>query len=89
MNKAVKHSLINIGTSKEKSIKEFGETILNTLGFKLKIKFNGDRNLDGMKSKVLDTSLAKRYGWQAKTKLEDAILKTYDDLKNNFRNIRR
>ena len=34
-----------------------------------------------MKSKVLDTSLALSYGWKPKTKLEDAILETYQDLK--------
>ena len=41
-----------------------------------------------MKSKVLDTTLAKRYGWKPKIKLNDAILETYEELKKNFKKVR-
>ena len=59
MNKKTKHNLINIGTSKEKSIKKITEDIIKILKINLKIKFNNNKKLDGMKSKVLDTSIAK------------------------------
>ena len=49
---------------------------------------NNNKKLDGMKSKVLNTRLAKKYGWYPKVKLEDAILKTYLDLEKNYKNIR-
>ena len=88
MNKKVKHFLINIGSSQEKSIKEFAKLILKVLKVKLKIKFDNNKKLDGMKSKVLDTTLAKRYGWKPKIKLDDAILKTYEELKKNFKKVR-
>ena len=88
MNKKVKHFLINIGSSQEKSIKEFAKLILKVLKVKLKVKFDNNKKLDGMKSKVLDTTLAKRYGWKPKIKLDDAILKTYEELKKNFKKIR-
>ncbi len=88
MNKKVKHNLINIGSSQEKSIKEFAKLILKVLKVKLKVKFDNNQKMDGMKSKVLDTTLAKRYGWKPKIKLNDAILETYEELKKNFKKIR-
>jgi len=88
MNKKVKHYLINIGSSQEKSIKEFAKLILKVLKVKLKVKFDNNKKMDGMKSKVLDTTLAKRYGWKPKIKLNDAILETYEELKKNFKIIR-
>ena len=88
MNKKVKHHLINIGSSQEQSIKEFAKLILKVLKVKLKIKFDNNKKWDGMKSKVLDTTLAKRYGWKPKIKLNDAILETYEELKKNFKKVR-
>ncbi len=88
MNKKVNHSLINIGTSEEQSIKSYTNKILKILKLKIKIKFNNDKKLDGMRSKVLDTSLAKKYGWKPKKNLTKCILETYLDLKKNFKSIR-
>ena len=88
MNKKVKHYLINIGSSQEKSIKEFAKLILKVLKVKLKVKFDNNKKMDGMKSKVLDTTLAKRYGWKPKMKLNDVILETNEELKKNFKKIR-
>ena len=43
-----------------------------------KIKIVYDRSKpNGTPRKVLDISLAKKYGWIPKTKLKDAILKAY------------
>ena len=64
------------------------ELILKVLKVKLKVKFDNNKKMDGMKSKVLDTTLAKRYGWKPKIKLNDAILETYEDLKKNFKKVR-
>ena len=88
MNKKVKHSLINIGTSKDRSIREFAKLILKILNVKLKVKFDNDKKLDGIKRKVLDTNLARKYGWKPRINLEDAILKTFNDLRKNFSKIR-
>ena len=41
-----------------------------------------------MMSKVLDTSLAKKYGWKPKINLNKAILETYQDLRKNFKKVR-
>ena len=87
MNKKVKHSLINIGTSKEMSIKDYTKIIKKILKVNVNVKFDNNKKLDGMKSKVLDTSLALSYGWKSKTRLEDAIFETYHDLKKNIKKI--
>ena len=42
-----------------------------------KIRYD-TKKLNGTPRKVLDISLAKKYGWYPKTELTDAILKTYD-----------
>jgi GDP-L-fucose synthase len=44
---------------------------------KIRIKYD-KKKPNGTPRKVLDISLAKKYGWYPKTKLTDAILKTYD-----------
>ena len=82
MNKKTKKNLINIGTGNEYSIENYAKFIIKTLGLKLKIKF--DRSFpDGTPRKVLDVSLAKKYGWVAKTDLKTGFEKTYQDFIKN------
>ena len=78
MNKKTKENLINIGTGKEMSIKQYAKFILDKLDLKIKIKFD-NRYPDGTPRKVLDTSLAKKNGWVAKTNLETGFNKTYKE----------
>ena len=47
-----------------------------------KIKIYYDKSKpNGVLRKVMDVSLAKKYGWQSKIKLNEAILKTYESYK--------
>lgn len=78
MNKKTKENLINIGTGKEMSIEQYAQFILDKLDLKIKIKFD-NRYPDGTPRKVLDTSLAKKNGWVAKTDLETGFDKTYKE----------
>ena len=78
MNKKTKENLINIGTGKEASIIDYAKFIINRLGLNLDIKFDKSYP-DGTPRKILDTSLAKKYGWVAKTSLEIGFDKTYKD----------
>ena len=78
MNKKTKENLINIGTGKEMSIKQYAKFILDKLDLKMKIKFD-NRYPDGTPRKLLDTSLAKKNGWVAKTNLETGFNKTYKE----------
>ena len=78
MNKKTKENLINIGTGKEMSIEQYAKFILDKLNLKIKIKFD-NRYPDGTPRKILDTSLAKKNGWVAKTDLETGFNKTYQE----------
>ena len=78
MNKKVKETLINIGSGKDFTIKQYAQLMLNILIPKNKIKIGFDLSKpNGTPRKVLDISLAKKYGWKPKIQLKEAILKTY------------
>ena len=82
MNKRTKHNLINIGTGKDYKIKEYVKLFLKILLPKKKIIILYDKlKPNGTPRKVLDISLAKKYGWTAKTSIKEAILKTYNEYK--------
>ena len=54
------------------------------LGVSLKIKHD-NVNLDGTFRKLMDSSLAKKYGWQSKTELDVGLSITINDyLKNQI-----
>ena len=78
MNKKTKESLINIGSGKDFSIKEYAQIILKTIipNKNIKIKYDLSKP-NGTPRKLLSISLAKKYGWKAKMKLKDSILLTY------------
>ncbi len=82
MKKNVKDFLINIGTGKDKSIKDYANFILKKLNLKAKIKFDKTKP-DGVPRKVLDVSLARKYGWKSKISLDDGFDITYKDFLKN------
>lgn len=78
MNKKTKSSLINIGTGKDYSIKHYAELILKLIIKNKKVKIKYDKSKpNGVFRKVMDVSLAKSYGWEAKVNLKYSILNTY------------
>ena len=86
MNKKFKETIINIGTGKDFSIKDYAKIILKMIIPNKKILIKYDRSKpNGTPRKVLNISLAKKYGWRAKVNLKDAIRMTYNDFlsKNN------
>ena len=80
MKKKFKESVINIGTGKDYSIKQYAKLILNQIipQKNIKIKYDSSKP-NGTPRKVLDVKLANKYGWKSKTKLEEAIVKTYQN----------
>ena len=80
MNKKIKEPLINIGTGKDYTIKEYANLLLKIIypGSKVQIKFDKTKP-NGTLRKVLDVNLAKKYGWKAKTDIKKAIKITYKD----------
>jgi len=76
----VNHSLINIGSKNELSIKSYVKKILKILNIQMRVQFDGNKSLDGTLRKKLDVSLAKKYGWEEKTSFKEGILKSYNSL---------
>ena len=80
MNKKIKETIINIGTGKDFSIKQYANMILKVIYPKNNLKFKFDKTKpNGTPRKVLNVALAKKYGWKSKTDLKKAILITYQD----------
>jgi len=78
LKKKTNVSLINIGTGFEKSINEYANYIMRHLGVKLKI-LHEKKNLDGTFRKLLDSSLANRYGWKPQTTLDMGLSNAIND----------
>ena len=86
LKKNTSESLINIGTGIEKSVTEYARFIMKHLGVNLSI-IHEKQKLEGTYRKLLDVSLAKKYGWTYKTPLEVGLSKTIIDyLKKNVLN---
>ncbi len=80
MNKKTKEFLINIGTGNDFTIKEYVKIISKIIIPKKKFSIKYDKKKpNGTPRKVLDISLASKYGWKSKTKLEKAIKLTYQN----------
>jgi GDP-L-fucose synthase len=83
LNKKTKKTLINIGTGKDKKVVDYARFIMKMLSYKAQIKFDRTKP-NGVPRKLLDVSLAKKYGWKAKTDLETGFWKTYQNFINNY-----
>ncbi len=80
MNKKIKETVINIGSGKEYRVKDYAKKYLEILLPNKKIIIKYDKTKpNGTPRKILDISLAKKYGWTAKAKLKEAIIATYKD----------
>ena len=84
LNKKTNESLINIGSGIEKSINDYAKYIMKFIQVDLKIR-NENRGLEGTLRKKLDNSLAKKYGWIAKTSLKKGLgIAINDYIKNHL-----
>jgi len=71
--------LINIGTGKDYSIKYYAEFIRDRIYKKLKIKFDGNKDMDGTARKINSITIAKKYGWKASVSFNEGLKKTYSN----------
>ena len=80
MKKKTKEITINIGTGKDYSIEQYAKILLKIIYPEKKVKIVFDKSKpNGTPRKVLDISLAKKYGWRAQTNIKEAIKITYRD----------
>ena len=73
-----KHTLINIGSGIEKTIEDYAKFIMKKMKIKLSLKYNRNKP-NGTMRKIVDTSLAKKYGWKHKFSLEEGFNLTIKD----------
>ena len=82
MQTKTKETLINIGSGVDFTITEYAKKILRVLKVDAKIKYNKSKP-NGTPKKLLDVSIAKKYGWKTKTTFEDGVLLAYKSFINN------
>ena len=79
MNKKIKESLINVGTGSDRSVLNYAKFILKKLDLSCKIILDKSKS-DGTLRKIIDSSIANKYGWFPKIDLNkgfDLTLKNY------------
>jgi len=76
MLKKTKETLINIGSGKDFTIRQYANFIMRSLNLNIKIKFDKSKP-DGTPRKLLDISLSKKYGWFPKISLKEGFFRTY------------
>jgi GDP-L-fucose synthase len=77
-----KEKIINIGSGKEYSIRQYAIRIRNIIQSNIKIVFTKSKVLDGVKKKLNCNKIAKKYKWKPKFNLEYGLKKTIEDLKS-------
>ena len=76
--KKTKESLINVGTGDEKKIIQYVNFLKKKMNFNGKISFDKSKP-DGTPRKVIDSSIAHRYGWKSKISLSKGFDFTYEN----------
>ena len=82
LNKKTKESLINVGSGYELRIIDIVKFILKKLNIKCKIVLDRSKS-DGTPRKIIDSSIAKKYGWFTKNNLNDGFDLTFNSYKKN------
>ena len=77
MNKKTRESLINIGSGYEKTINQYAKILINISGHNIKIK-HVNKNLNGVKRKLLNSNLARKYGWTSKGNILQKLKETFE-----------
>ena len=69
-------SHINVGTGKDKTIREMAETMKQVIGYTGKLVFDADKP-DGAPRKLIDVTRLKKMGWSYTTSLKEGLKNTY------------
>ena len=83
MNKKTRHSLINIGTGRDYSIRNYAKKILKILNVNAKIVYDRSKP-NGTLRKLMNISLAKSYGWKPITSFEQGVKLSYHSYLTNI-----
>ena len=83
LRKKTKETLINVGSSIEMTINDYARFIIKKLDANVKIKFDKSKP-DGTPRKIVDSSIARKYGWRHKIDIDKGFDLTLNYVKNNF-----
>ena len=83
LKKKTKHSVINIGSGSEMTLRHYAKFIMKKLHFKTKIIFA--KKSFGMKRKILNCKIARSCGWRPEFNLEVGFEKTIKDFEKNIK----
>ena len=78
LKKKTRHTLINIGSGDERTIKQYSKFIMKKLNINLRIVLN-KKKPTGTPRKTLNTNLARSYGWRSRINLNLGFDLTYQD----------
>ena len=84
LNKRTKESLINIGTGNDRSILNYAKFILKKMNLRCKIDLDISKP-DGTPRKIIDSSIANKYGWYPKINLDLGFNLTFQSYLNKYR----
>ena len=76
---------VNLGTGVDHSIQQISNLVKEVVGYEGAIS-NDLSKPDGMPLKRLDVSLAEKLGWKAKIRLEEGLLRTYEEFCDSLAN---
>ena len=79
----VRNSLINIGSGHEDTIENYAKFIMKKLDVDLKIKFD-KKKPNGTPRKILNSQVAKNYGWDSKIGLSKGFDLTFKNFLKNL-----
>ena len=83
LNKKTMEHLINIGSGEEFTIKQYAQFLSKIIDYKGNIIFK-NINLNGTPRKILDSTIAKNYGWVSKLNFHENIISIYNEYKIKF-----
>ena len=84
LQKKTKETLINIGSGKEMTIIDYAKFILKKLNGNILIKLDKSKP-DGTLRKIINSTIALKYGWSPKISLEKGFDLTYADYIKNYK----
>jgi GDP-L-fucose synthase len=79
LKKKTKHSLINIGSGIEKTIIDYAKFLIKELNYNGFIILDKNKP-DGTPRKLVDSSIAKKYGWRSKISLKEGLKQVLNNL---------
>ena len=66
------------------TIKDYAYHIKKNIDPNIKIKFDNNKKMDGVKRKKLNISLANKYGWKSKMNFKKVLKEIINDFRNSY-----